>query len=192
MFNIWCMWQMMLLFQAFKLYSRYNAPLNKCAFSSEKYALLTRNTRFCQKSVLLVRICSYIATPMTMGNKVIKHPCLQINTPADLKTLQWVWARNKVTAYKAPLYTKNDQELKPFIWKLSLERSYPGVHITCLIRKSCIWILNKAGPPKSMQLNSKQMISKQLPSAQGSLLLHQICSESVHLAHIRWTNFRHN
>ena len=129
---------------------------------------------------------------MTMGHKVIKHPCLQISTPADLKTLQWVWARNKVTAYKAPLYTKNDQELKPFIWKLSLERSCPGVHITCLIRKSCIWILNKAGPPKSMQLNSKQMISKQLPSAQGSLLLHQICSESVHLAHIRWTNFRHN
>ena len=108
---------MMLLFQAFKLYSRYNAPLNKCAFSSEKYALLTRNTCFCQKSVLLVRICSYIATPMTMEHKVIKHPCLQISTPADLKTLQWVWARNKVTAYKAPLHTKNDQELKPFILK---------------------------------------------------------------------------
>ena len=79
---------MMLLFQAFKSYSRYNAPLNKCAFSSEKYALLTRNTCFCQKSVLLVRIYSYIATPMTMGHKVIKHPCLQISTPADLKTLQ--------------------------------------------------------------------------------------------------------
>ena len=54
---------------------------------------------------------------MTMGHKVIKHHCLQISTPADLKTLQWVWARNKVTAYKAPLHTKNDQELKPFILK---------------------------------------------------------------------------
>ena len=73
-----------------------------------KYTLLS-------KSVLLVQICSCIATPMTMGHKVIKHHCLQISTPADLKTLQWVWARNKVTAYKAPLYTKNDQELKPFI-----------------------------------------------------------------------------
>ena len=39
----------------------------------------------------------------------------------------------------------------------------PGVHITCLIRKSCIWTLNKAGPRKSMQLNSKRMNSKQLP-----------------------------
>ena len=69
------------------------------------------------KSVLLVQICSCIATPMTMGHKVIKHHCLQISTPADLKTLQWVWTRNKVTANKAPLHTKNDQELKPFILK---------------------------------------------------------------------------
>ena len=106
---------MMLLFQAFKLCSRCDAPLNRCAFSSEKCALLTRNTCFCQGSVLLVRMCSYIATPVTVGHKVVKRPCLQISAPAHLRTLQWVWARNKVTAYKAPLYTKNDQELKPFI-----------------------------------------------------------------------------
>ena len=123
MFNIWCMWQMMLLFQAFEFYSWYKTPLNKCTFVSEKYALLAWNTRFCQKSVLLVRIFSYIATPMIMGHKVIiKHPCLQISTPADLKTLQWVWARNKVTAYKSPLYTNNDQELKAFNLKTLSEK----------------------------------------------------------------------
>ena len=48
---------------------------------------------------------------------------------------------------------------KNHLWK----KSCPGVHITCLIRKSCIWILNKAGPHKSLQLDSKPMNSKQLP-----------------------------
>ena len=47
---------------------------------------------------------------------------MKISTPADLKTLQWLWSRHKVTAYKAPLYTKNDQALEPFIQKTISEK----------------------------------------------------------------------
>ena len=48
------------------------------------------------------------------------NKCLKISTPADLKTLQWLWPRNKVTAYKAPLYTKNYQALELFIYKKNI------------------------------------------------------------------------
>ena len=53
------------------------------------------------------------------------NKCLKISTPADLKTLQWLWPRNKVTAYKAPLYTNFDQELKVLfenpLWKYHVQ-----------------------------------------------------------------------
>ena len=54
-------------FRILNSYWTYNTPLNKCAFLSDKYALLTWNTRFYQKNVLLVWILFLHCNPYDYG-----------------------------------------------------------------------------------------------------------------------------
>ena len=111
---------------------------------------------------------------MIMGHKVIiKHPCLQISTPADLKTLQWVWARNKVTAYKSPLYTNNDQELKAFNLKTLSEKIMSRGAYNMFDQKILHLNIEQSRSPEINIVGFKMNELKAV--AQGSLLLHQTC-----------------